>query len=52
MLPWERGPIYEPTDSRFRPWNLSTLIAFFVGRFFGRLFRNRRRHHVAEKDRS
>ena len=51
MLPWYRGPIYEPTDSHFRPWNLTSLIAFFIGRFFGRLFRTRRRDHVVEKDR-
>jgi hypothetical protein len=36
---WERGPIYEPKDSRFRPWTLTTLIAFFIGRFIGRRFR-------------
>lgn len=39
MLPWDKGPIYEPKDSRFRPLNISTLIAFFIGRLFGRLFR-------------
>lgn len=39
MLPSYRGPIYEPKDSRFRPWSITTLIAFFIGRFFGRLFR-------------
>ena len=51
MLPWYRGPIYEPKDSRFRPWNISTLIAFFIGRFFGRLFRSRRTSHVVKEDR-
>jgi hypothetical protein len=51
MLPWERGPIYEPEDSRFRPWNLTTLIAFFIGRFFGRLFRKQeKKHHVAKEN--
>jgi len=44
--------IYEPKDSRFRPWNISTLIAFFIGRFFGRLFRRRRKGHVAKENRS
>jgi hypothetical protein len=39
MLLWQRGPIYEPKDSSFRPWNLVTLIGFFIGRIFGRLFR-------------
>jgi hypothetical protein len=52
MLPWYRGPIYEPKDSRFRPWSLTTLIAFYVGRFFGRLFRSRRKGHVVKEDRS
>lgn len=42
MMPWYRGPIYEPKDSNFRPWSLTTLIGFFIGRFFGRLFRGRR----------
>jgi hypothetical protein len=52
MLPWYRGPIYEPKDSRFRPWNISTLIAFFVGRFIGRLFRSRRKGHVVKENRT
>jgi hypothetical protein len=51
MLPWYRGPIYEPKDSRFRPWSVSTLIAFFIGRFFGRLFRGRRKGHVVKDNR-
>lgn len=42
MGPWYRGPIYEPKDSRFRPWNLITLFGFLIGRFFGRLVRSRR----------
>lgn len=37
---WGRGPIYEPKDSRLRPWNLITLIGFLIGRCLGRLFRN------------
>lgn len=36
-----RGPIYEPKDSNFRPWNLSTLLGFLVGRVLGRLLRRR-----------
>lgn len=32
-------PIYEPKDSNFRPYNISTLIAFVVGRGLGRLFK-------------
>ena len=43
MLPWYRGPIYEPKHSRLRPWSITTLIAFFIGRFFGRLFGRRER---------
>lgn len=42
MRPWSKGPIYEPMDSNFRPWSPTTLIAFLVGRLFGRLFRSRR----------
>jgi hypothetical protein len=49
MLPWYRGPIYEPEDSRFRTWNITTLIAFLIDRSFGRLFRSRRRDHVAKE---
>ena len=52
MLLWYRGPIYEPKDSRFRPWNVSTLIAFFIGRFFGCVFRSRRKGHVVKETRS
>ena len=50
MLPWYRGPIYEPKDSRFRPWSITTLIAFLIGRLFGRLLRSRRKVHVVEKN--
>jgi hypothetical protein len=39
MWPHQQGPIYEPRDSRYRPYSLSTLIAFFIGKVFGRLFR-------------
>jgi hypothetical protein len=49
MLPWYRGPIYEPKNSRFRPWSITSLIAFFSGRLFGRLFRSRRKVHVVNK---
>lgn len=41
MYGWPGGPIYEPKDSRFRPWNITTLVAFFFGRVIGRLFRKR-----------
>ena len=50
MLPWYRGPIYEPKDSRFRPWSITRLIAFFIGRLFGGLFRKQeKKHHVAKE---
>ena len=37
---WIQGPIWEPKDSRFRPYSI-TLIFFYLGKFFGRLFRKR-----------
>lgn len=51
MLPWYRGPNYEPKDSNFRPWNLTTLVGFLVGRFLGRVFRRRRKSDVVEESR-
>ena len=44
MCIFYRGPIYEPKDSRFRPWNISTLLGFLIGRTLGRMFRGRRRN--------
>jgi len=41
MRSWQRGPIYEPKDSNFRPWSITTLLAFLFGRLLGRLFRRR-----------
>jgi len=38
MSAWYRGPIYEPKDSNFRPWSVTTLFAFLFGRVLGRLF--------------
>lgn len=37
-----KTPIWEPEGTKFRPYNLATLIAFYIGRFFGRLFRRRK----------
>jgi hypothetical protein len=34
-----KPPIWEPEGTRFRPYNISTLISFFVGRTIGRFFR-------------
>lgn len=36
-----RGPMWEPKDSNFRPYGITTLIFFYIGKFFGRLFRRR-----------
>jgi len=36
-----QGPIWEPKDSRFRPYIVTTLIFFYLGKLFGRLFRKR-----------
>ena len=41
MYRW-RGPIYEPKDSNFRPWSITTLFAFLFGRMLGRWFRKGR----------
>ena len=41
MFPWNRGPIYEPKDSSFRPWSIATLLAFRFGRMLGRWFRKK-----------
>lgn len=49
MLPWYRGPIYEARDSQFRPWSITTLIAFLIGRSFGRMFRDRRKGHEVKE---
>jgi len=47
MSPWFRGPIYEPKDSNFRPWSLTTLVAFVLGRMLGRWFRKFRKKNNA-----
>jgi hypothetical protein len=36
-----QGPIWEPKDSRFRPYSIITLIFFYLGKLLGRLFRKR-----------
>jgi hypothetical protein len=30
-----KPPIWEPEGTRYRPYNLSTLIFFYIGRFLG-----------------
>ena len=34
-----KPPIWEPKGTNFRPYDLSTLIAFYVGRFLGGMFK-------------
>lgn len=38
---WRQGPIWEPKDSHFRPYSITTLIFFYLGKLVGRLFRKR-----------
>jgi hypothetical protein len=40
---FSKPPIWEPKGSNFRPYNLTTLIAFYIGQFFGRLFGRRKK---------
>ena len=46
MCIFRRGPIYEPKDSEFRPWNISTLFGFLFGRLLGRAFSRRKKKSV------
>lgn len=46
MCIFVRGPIYEPKDSNFRPWNISTLLGFLFGRLLGRAFSRRKNKRV------
>lgn len=32
---WRQPPIWEPEGTKFRPYNISTLIAFYIGKLFG-----------------
>ena len=50
MLPWSRGPIYKPKHSRLQPWSVTTLIAFFIGRLCGRLFRKQEKKDAVEEN--
>ena len=38
---FRQGPIWEPQGSKFRPYSIITLIFFYIGKFFGLLFRRR-----------
>jgi hypothetical protein len=39
---WRQPPIWEPQGTKFRPCSIITLIFFYIGKFFGLLFRRRR----------
>jgi len=39
---WRQPPIWEPQGTNFRPYSITTLIFFYIGKFFGLLFRRRR----------
>ena len=56
---WRQPPIWEPKGTKFRPYSIATLIFFYIGKVFGRLFGRRRclsldtkkvREHVVEKE--
>jgi len=38
---WRQGLIWEPKESQFRPYSITTLIFFYIGKFFGRCFQKR-----------
>ncbi len=38
---WRNGPIWEPKDSSFRPYSVTTLIFFYFGKLIRRIFRRR-----------
>ena len=37
-----RPPIWEPEGTKFRPYNLSTLLSFYLGKWIGRMLKRRR----------
>jgi hypothetical protein len=38
---WRQPPIWEPKGTKFRPYSIATLVFFYIGKFFGRLFGRR-----------
>ena len=36
---WRQPPIWEPQGTKFRRYSITTLIFFYIGKFFGGLFR-------------
>ena len=56
---WRQPPIWEPQGTKFRPYSVTTLIFFHIGKSFGRVFGQRHRlslntkkvrEHVVEKE--
>jgi len=39
---WRQPPVWEPQGTKFRPYSITTVIFFCIGRFLGRLFGRRR----------
>jgi hypothetical protein len=37
-LRWRLPPIWERQGTKFRPYSITTLIFFYIGKFLGRLF--------------
>jgi len=35
---WRQPPIWEPQGTKFRPYSITTLIFFHIGKVFRRLF--------------
>jgi hypothetical protein len=38
---WRQPPIWEPPGTKCRPYSITTLIFFYIGKFFGGLFGRR-----------
>jgi len=39
---WRQPPIWEPKGTRFRQYNITSFVFFYIGKFFGLLFKRRR----------
>jgi len=39
---WRKPPIWEPEGTRFWPNSILILIFFYIGKFFGGLFKKRK----------
>ena len=38
---WKQPPIWEPHGTKFRPYSITSVIFFYIRKFFGRLFGRR-----------